>query len=100
MSYPLLAPITCSEKLMSIFCSKDPSYPTQLGNVSFQVTIPDTTTGSYTFVAAVPHLVGVCHTSQNNKKNDTNVDYRSRGRLELTISRKLLSLCASSEIRA
>ncbi|KIR24954.1 hypothetical protein I307_06170 [Cryptococcus deuterogattii 99/473] len=43
--------------LMSIFCSKDPSYPTQLGNVSFQVTIPDTTTGSYTFVAAVPHLI-------------------------------------------
>ncbi|XAO24129.1 hypothetical protein I312_102919 [Cryptococcus bacillisporus CA1280] len=38
---------------------KDPSYPTQLGNVSFQVTIPDTTTGSYTFVAAVPHLVGI-----------------------------------------
>ncbi|OXB39142.1 hypothetical protein J007_01045 [Cryptococcus neoformans] len=37
---------------------KDPSYSTQPGNVSFQVTIPDTTMGSYTFVAAVPHLVG------------------------------------------
>lgn len=79
MSYPRLALVTCSEKLMSIFRSKDPSYPTQLGNVSFQVTIPDTTTGSYTFVAAVPHLVGVCHTSQNNKKNDTNGDYKISG---------------------
>lgn len=37
---------------------KDPSYSTQPGNVSFQVTIPDTTMGPYTFVAAVPHLVG------------------------------------------
>lgn len=98
MSYPLLALITCSEMLMSIFCSKDPSYPTQLGNVSFQVTIPDTTTGSYTFVAAVPHLVGVCRTSQNNKKIDANGDYRSRGTQESTTSRKLLTLCATSEI--
>lgn len=51
---------------MSIFCSKDPSYSRQPGNVSFQVTIPDTTMGSYTFVAAVPHLVGVRYTSRND----------------------------------
>ncbi|OWZ59292.1 hypothetical protein C356_01051 [Cryptococcus neoformans c45] len=46
---------------------KDPSYSTQPGNVSFQVTIPDTTMGSYTFVAAVPHLVGA--------SGETGIDY-------------------------
>lgn len=55
-----------SKELMSTFCSKDPSYSTQPGNVSFQVTIPDTTMGPYTFVAAVPHLVGVRYTSRND----------------------------------
>ncbi|WRT67018.1 uncharacterized protein IL334_003984 [Kwoniella shivajii] len=30
-----------------------------LGNTTYPVQIPDTTTGKYTFVAAVPYLVGI-----------------------------------------
>lgn len=59
---------------------KDPSYPTQPGNVSLQVTIPNITTGSYTFVAAVPHLVGA--------SGETGINYFTQA-IELVSSAKI-----------
>nr|ODN99725.1 hypothetical protein L204_02158 [Cryptococcus depauperatus CBS 7855] len=47
----------------------EPSYPNQPGNYSFQVTIPQVDTGSYIFVAAVPHLVGASGTTGFNYFN-------------------------------